>query len=115
MIDVEAIANSDHHHYVLVRITQSQSSLALTALLAFPTKRCIPNITMDKMAAVRPVVLRLLTTDQVVRLHRRYINPTGKATVALLESAMQSPVNHKHYTREDDVTHIRGHLNFNSN
>jgi death on curing protein len=48
----------------------------------------------------------------VNQLHTTFVNPDGQPTNTLLESAVQSPVNHKHYTGENDVVTLAGILGF---
>lgn len=52
------------------------------------------------------VARRFLTAEQVQNLHRLYVNPTGEGTAALLDSAVQSPINHKHYEGENDMVNL---------
>jgi hypothetical protein len=54
------------------------------------------------MAVARPAI-RFLITKQVNQLHTIFIDLGGQPNDALLESAVQSPVNHKLYTGENDV------------
>jgi hypothetical protein len=54
------------------------------------------------MAVARPII-QFLTTKQVNQLHIIFIDLGSQPNDALLESAVQSPVNHKLYTGESDV------------
>ncbi|RSL48127.1 hypothetical protein BHE90_015617 [Fusarium euwallaceae] len=44
---------------------------------------------------------RFLTTAQVKRLHMRHIAKASPTQPAMLESAVNSPVNHEHYGQKD--------------
>ncbi|KKK16100.1 hypothetical protein P175DRAFT_0552857 [Aspergillus ochraceoroseus IBT 24754] len=55
--------------------------------------------------------IRFLTVSQVQRLHARFVVPNAvPAQPSLLESAVHSPMNMKHYAKEDDVFQLAANL-----
>ncbi|KAI5855546.1 DOC family protein [Durotheca rogersii] len=55
-------------------------------------------------------VLRFLRTIQVMRLYETYISRASPTQLSLLESAVSSPQNNKHYNGQDDVFQLAGIL-----
>jgi death-on-curing family protein len=55
--------------------------------------------------------IRFLTASQVQRLHARFVAPNAAPTQpGLLESAVHSPMNMKHYAKEEDVFQLAANL-----
>ncbi|KAF2702872.1 DOC family protein, partial [Pleomassaria siparia CBS 279.74] len=54
--------------------------------------------------------LRFLTTDQVRRLHKTFIGNAQPTQPALLESAIQSPVNIKYYGNQQNLFQLAASL-----
>lgn len=55
--------------------------------------------------------LRFLTVSQVQRLHARFIVPNAvPVQPSMLESAIHSPMNRKHYAKEEDVFQLAANL-----
>ncbi|KAL4986365.1 DOC family protein [Aspergillus falconensis] len=55
--------------------------------------------------------IRFLTPSQVQRLHARFVVPNAVPTSpGLLESAVHSPMNMKHYAKEEDVFQLAANL-----
>lgn len=55
--------------------------------------------------------LRFLTVAQVQRLHARWVLPTAAPIqLSMLESAIHSPMNMKHYAKEEDVFQLAANL-----
>ena len=56
-------------------------------------------------------MLRFLTLSQIQRLHARFISPNAIPTQPdMLESAVHSPMNKKHYAKEEDVFQLAANL-----
>ena len=53
---------------------------------------------------------RFLTAKQVGRLYKTFIATLEPTQPALLESAVQSPINIKHYTKEDNLFVLAANL-----
>ena len=55
--------------------------------------------------------LRFLTVAQVQRLHARWVLPTAAPIqLSMLESAIHSPMNMKHYAKQEDVFQLAANL-----
>ncbi|KAJ6018381.1 hypothetical protein N7499_003695 [Penicillium canescens] len=56
-------------------------------------------------------MLRFLTVSQVQRLHARFVVPNAVPVQPnMLESAIHSPMNMKHYAKEEDVFQLAANL-----
>ncbi|KAJ6199110.1 DOC family protein [Bipolaris maydis] len=56
------------------------------------------------------VKIRFLTAAQVIHIHNILITASEPTQVAMLESAVQSPINIKHYTNEQNVFQLAASL-----
>ncbi|EUC46067.1 hypothetical protein COCMIDRAFT_4808 [Bipolaris oryzae ATCC 44560] len=56
------------------------------------------------------VKLRFLTTAQAVCIHNTMITASQPTQLAMLESAVQSPINIKHYTNEQNMFQLAASL-----
>ncbi|CAP79025.1 Pc06g00320 [Penicillium rubens Wisconsin 54-1255] len=54
--------------------------------------------------------LLFLTAEQIQRLHLRYINKPLPIQLNMLESAIHSPIDMEHYTKEEDVFQLAANL-----
>lgn len=63
------------------------------------------------MAAPATKTFRFLTLSQINRLHGVYINPNAQPTQPnLLQSAVDSPMNIKHYEKQDNLFQLAASL-----
>ena len=63
------------------------------------------------MVTLESKILRFLTTAQVKRLHATLINAdTLPSQPNLLDSAVHSPMNHKHYNNQDNIFQLAAAL-----
>ncbi len=62
------------------------------------------------MATAATRTYRFLTTSQIQRLHRLYVSPNAPTQPALLESAVNGPMNAKYCGSQDNVFQLAANL-----
>ncbi|TAQ88247.1 hypothetical protein B7494_g3425 [Chlorociboria aeruginascens] len=62
------------------------------------------------MSSADAKTFRSFTSAQVIRLHQIAIAPAQPSQPAMLESAMMSPMNIKHYEKKENVFHLAANL-----
>lgn len=65
----------------------------------------------EVLTKIKMQTLRFLTSKQVQRLHISWINPHGPLSQpGMLESAVHSPINLEHYSRQQNPFHLAADL-----
>lgn len=66
---------------------------------------------LEYLIMAHQTTFRFLTVSQVKKLHSRHVIPHGRPTQPdLLESAVQSPINIKYYSNENDLFTLAANL-----